>query len=139
MVPPAVTNAGPALPEPNASTTASMIHATPSSTAPLARASDPCRVPAMLRSVMIRASIGNAVMARATPTNAAVTPIDTPSTRIGTTPAVARTSSTPRIRGAVTPASETTPAVPARLVTLCDLKAYPVWNMNRTRPICPTT
>ena len=107
--------------------------------APEARASEPCRVPAWPRSVMIRASIGNAVMASATPTNAAETPSETPGARIGSARSVASTSSAPSTSGTETPASETAPAVPASRPVRSRVNAYPAWNMKSTRPIWPTT
>lgn len=52
---------------------------------------------------MIRASMGNAVMARVTPTNAAVTAAESPGRKIATCPRAAKASATPAPSGTVTP------------------------------------
>ncbi len=85
------------------STPASRIQAAMSSMPPQASASDPNRVPDRPRSMMIRASMGKAVIASVTPTNAAVTQTWTPGMKIATWPSAARASPAPATSGTATP------------------------------------
>jgi hypothetical protein len=103
--------AGPDEPDAMLITTASRIQASTSSRAPQASASEPNLVSAMPRSLIIRAIIGNAVMASATPTNAAEVLSDTPGTTMCAQRAPINVIITPSASGSRLPASEIAPTV----------------------------
>jgi hypothetical protein len=138
-VPPAVSTMWPGSPVAAPITTASSTHATPSSSAPHAIASDPNRVPVRPRSLMILASIGNAVMASVTPTNSAETHSGTPGASTFDWLPTLSTSRMPSSSGTVTPAEEIRPAERPTPRTRCDLNSCPTSNMNATRPMWLTT
>jgi hypothetical protein len=121
------TTASTGLPLKLATTTARTHQAAASSMHPAASASVPSAVPVSPRSWMIRASIGNAVMARAAPRNSAACHAVVRSEKRPGIRTSQRARAAPSAKGATIPDSETASALRARR------RKRSVWNPTPTK------
>ncbi|OBI02798.1 hypothetical protein A5679_17540 [Mycobacterium scrofulaceum] len=112
-----------------ASTTARMHQESASSIAPQISASVPSAVPDRRRSKMMRASIGNAVVAIDAPKNIIAKPSETPFPNSTPLFSRGRAIRAPSASGVRMPAADTAAAVPARCLIRLTSKLSPTRNM----------